>query len=547
MKHLEDETSAELHELISGLLDDEVTAAQMDALSQLTEKNESAAQLAADLISQHRLLGVLHQLFDESALCDSVMQKIDSAESQVTDQIVATLPATPPSSFGAICNYVVAAMLLVMVAWWFSQSRSDSSIPRQPAAIATLILDVACVWQQDASFREGQRLSPQNLNLRSGTAVLRFDGGAELVMTGKSSLELVSGGRASLNYGNIVVRADVGPDGFALDTPASPLVDLGTEFAVKVEQTGATELHVLDGEVEYRDGSSANVLGAGAAIRFAGAKADAEPIELNAERYTEVIRRLNPQPQRDRMTLYEGFNYDLEGTLPLPMARRGIGWSGPWRLRTSSEMRISRPDFSPDQLHIVQGEINVAWPVPEGRGGMLKMPAGGAIYVRPMKRPIALDQAGVTYLSMMVRETERPQKRRNPPERIRVTFRSSEDFLGESICFGYGHQFRPHIRIGNGQIFASPVVAPAEQTTLWICKIVTREVGEDELFFRVYGEDDELGYAEPATWHAVSRDVELSAKLDRVLLSSTGDIDRIVDELRVGPTWRSVAPMSEKK
>ena len=63
---------------------------------------------------------------------------------------------------------------------------------------------------------------------------------------------------------------------------------------------------------------------------------------------------------------------------------------------------------------------------------------------------------------------------------------------------------------------------------------------------RVYGEQDVLGYAEPATWHVVTRGVELDAHLDCVLLSSEGKTSRIVDELRIGPTWRSVAPMREE-
>ena len=70
--------------------------------------------------------------------------------------------------------------------------------------------------------------------------------------------------------------------------------------------------------------------------------------------------------------------------------------------------------------------------------------------------------------------------------------------------------------------------------------------GEDEVSFRVFAESDALTYAEPAVWHVVSRNLDLSAKLNLVLLTSTGTAPRIVDELRIGPTWRSVTPMLEK-
>ncbi len=69
----------------------------------------------------------------------------------------------------------------------------------------------------------------------------------------------------------------------------------------------------------------------------------------------------------------------------------------------------------------------------------------------------------------------------------------------------------------------------------------------DVVYFRVYGEEDVLEYTEPSTWHVVTRDVDLNARLDLVLLSSECTTDRIIDELRIGPTWRSVAPIQQDK
>jgi hypothetical protein len=41
-------------------------------------------------------------------------------------------------------------------------------------------------------------------------------------------------------------------------------------------------------------------------------------------------------------------------------------------------------------------------------------------------------------------------------------------------------------------------------------------------------------------------DLDLDARFDRLLLSSTGVSPRIVDEIRIGPTWRSVAPLDKE-
>ena len=165
--------------------------------------------------------------------------------------------------------------------------------------------------------------------------------------------------------------------------------------------------------------------------------------------------------------------------------------------------------------------------------------------MRPMTKSIRLDRDGVVFFSLMVRETERRTASDRPRERLRLTLRSSDDYDGEAISFGHGPGYRPAVQTGDGISHTSPLVLPPEQTTLWIGKIVSRKQGEDEIFFRVYGEEDVLGYAEPATWHVVTRDVELNANLDLVLISSEGKTARVVDELRIGPTWRSVAPMTE--
>jgi hypothetical protein len=40
-----------------------------------------------------------------------------------------------------------------------------------------------------------------------------------------------------------------------------------------------------------------------------------------------------------------------------------------------------------------------------------------------------------------------------------------------------------------------------------------------------------------------SRSVRMKAALDLLLLSSIGDAPRMVDEIRIGSTWRSVVPI----
>ncbi|RMF37392.1 MAG: iron dicitrate transport regulator FecR [Planctomycetota bacterium] len=554
-------------QLWTGYLEGDLDSSGLTELQEMLAADPELLRLATDLYEQHRLLGLELQPFDSGAFVQDTIRKIENDRSEflssVTEELRKAAHSAPdiavtdrrPLPHVGWFGYVAIAVFTLLITlggqhWFWRPVATDvadgvSTHAARVRDIATLIFEDGCEWSSTPALQEGQRLPPGMLALAAGTAVIRFDGGAELVMTGPTSLVLHSTGSAELKRGDVVVRAEDGAEGFELATPLSPLIDLGTEFAVRVGSSGDTEVHVLDGQVEYRNGDSPDVLTAGHAVRLSKRGEPVEELQLDSPRFDEVIRRANPRPEPERMLAYEGFHYE-PGILPLAETTKGIGWAGPWRLRTREERRLPDTENSPEFFEIVHGQMNVTWPVPGGRLGMLRLPAGNSFYVRPLARPIDLGRDGVTFFSLMVRETQRRLAPGRPREHLRLTFRSSEDYFSDAISFGHGPGYRPRVQAGRGNQFNSPLVLPPEQTTLWIGKIISREQGEDEIYFRVYGEQDVLGYAEPSTWHVVTRGVDIAARLDRVLLSSTGRTARIVDELRIGPTWRSVAPMQDE-
>lgn len=573
--------SRPFEDLWADYLEGELDESGIAELNALLTGNDELLRLAADLYEEHRLLGLAFQPFDSGRFVESVTSAAASDRDLFVDNVLNGIgPGTDARAAKHKASHtgmphqrgdrphgthwlerrtgnamvLVSGIVLSLMAT-FIWSRSDhyenpdglqSVAAPLTRSIATLLLAENCVWRGVNDPDEGQRLASQSLELKSGLAVIRFDGGAELVMSGDTAVELLSSGRADLQFGEVVVRAEDGADGFELGTPASPIVDLGTEFAARVDRRGATEVHVIDGQVEYTSGELRAVLSAGKAIRLKKDVGIVQNGTWNSRSFDEILRQANPKPQPHRMTAYEGFHYG-PGVLPLHETTKGIGWTGPWRLRSPEERKVPATEESPESFEVVHGQMNVTWPVPGGRLGMLKLHAGNAYYVRPMKKSIDLDRDGVMYFSLMVRELERVIQEKRPRERVRVTFRSLSDYFSEYISFGHGSGFQPQVRTGDGLLHVSPLVMPAEQTTLWIGKIAARATGEDEIYFRVYGEEDVLGYAEPATWHVVTRGVELKSHFDCVLLSSEGTTSRIIDELRIGPTWRSVAPMLEEE
>lgn len=555
--------------LLEKWLDGETTHEEFAKLDAALIEHPELAHYASQRLSEHRLLGVLHQPNNDDAQCAAILQEIGTQDSAEVDNILnmvqaANLPDPnlpgqrhPESDRSRIRLSVwqvagmAASLLLAGWIWWNTEANQPpqmATTSQSGAAVATMLLADECRWKDARVFAEGQRLSGR-LELISGLAVLRFDGGAELILRGDSELELLSPGEAMLHRGDVVVRASDEAAGFRLLTPASELIDLGTEFSVRVAEAGATTLNVLDGEVSVRPLQSADanaqVLRAGRAIMVDDAQSAPREVVSTPERFDSVVERVHPVGRADLMCAYEGFFYD-EGEVALSESRRGKGWVGPWRQRTEAEGFRADEDVS-DVLNIVHGKMNVTWPVPGGEDGMLQLPPGKTFRVREMQKPIDLSVDGIFYFSFMVREPDygnRPRRSR-PQEGIRLTFRSNDDYYGEALSFGISPDLHPQIRTGRGVGFFSAADAPSDQTTLWIGKVIARANGEDEVSFRIFSESDELTYAEPSAWHVVSKGLDLSAQLNLTVLTSQGTAARIVDELRIGPTWRSVTPLRE--
>ncbi len=541
--------SNDLHSLISAVCDNRASQTELSHLAQILSENSVSRDEYLRYIDLH------------AALADEALPVVESG---IVDY------RSPATTFGFFHQtekpsvgihrdkkfLLVASVLVFAIVGLFWQMLHESKNVKVEQAgsianetpLATILFSEDCRWLRE-DIVEGQRLNPGRIDLQSGTAVLRFDGGAELVLVGPAAINLQTSSRVLVHHGDIIVRAANGAEGFVVTTPTSEVIDLGTEFAVKVDCNGATEVHVLDGEVSYRGLYAAeeltNILRTGEGIAIDG-KGLPRSVPMNSPRFQEFVNRVNPRSRSDLLMAYEGFNYS-PGLLQLNESTLGKGWAGPWRKRLPQECAIPSEDSSPDYFEIAHGEMNVTWPVPGGRLGSLMLPGGGVYYIRPMKQGIDLEAEDVTFFSLMVRETKRRSDSERPRERLRLTLRSSDDFHGPCISFGHGSGYRPFVQVGDGVVFTCPLVLPAEQTTLWIGKIVSRQYSEDEIYFRVYCENDVLDYAEPATWHVVTRNVVLHTELDLVLLSSEGKTARLVDELRIGPTWRSVAPMVETK
>jgi len=433
---------------------------------------------------------------------------------------------------------VAAAVVILMLGsrYFMSPATEDAATSN---VVATLLLAADCEWRGGGHLIEGQSLSVgQTMRLAKGTAVLRFESGAEVVLNAETELELESRGSVRLLGGRLTVRAPEEAAGFVVRAPASDVTDLGTEFAVSVGGKGATEVHVLEGQVSLgKPGSPqdrAQLLDAGKAVRFdRGDTVIPNTVPLAAPRFSELLDAAIAKPRRGWLMASEAFEYP-PGRVPLKQANRGYGWVGPWYGMNAARVQPAEDD----SLEIAVGRLNQRWPVAGGHGLALRAGEGFGSRLRLMAKPIRLDRDAIYYVSLIVRQ-EPTANASSEPSRVRLGLRSAGDLFADRILFRVGAVGKRQIEVRDGETFVSPSAVARQGAQFWVGKIVARKHGEDEIFFRVYEEGEPFDLMEPASWSIQTHGVKSDARLDVVEVSVSGSGVCWFDEIRIGTNWRA--------
>lgn len=512
-------------ELWTDFLEGDLDAAGLEELQTLLAADPALARQAADLYGEHRLLGLVYQS-DDAFARDTVARALRDREGFVADVVRRAAPRPPRAR--RVLGYVAVAAAAFLLS--LGVQRVLSAPPPEP--VATLIRATGARWSGHGALPEGQRLLQGRHRLLEGSAALLFDGGAVVLLTGATDLELESRGRALLHSGRLTVEASEAY-GFTVRTPKGEVVDLGTEFAVAVESSGATEVHVLQGEVAWEAPSEkTQLLQTGQALRFDSAR-EGRAVPLAGKGVKELLQSMKAEPREKALIAYEGFEYPA-GSIESAQASGGFGFSGPWRIRTPEE---SARDFDPTTaLGVGASSLAGPWSLPAPRGGSLQLPAGRTFRIRPLAQPIDLGTDAVIYVSFLMRQDPVAGGEQSF---FRLTFRSSEDFWNRAIGFGMPPLRRPSL-YRNRENFNSSVPFETGPLQLWVCKITARRDGPDQVFHKIFRADEPVGSLEPSAWTNQATPFESDMKLDLLLVTGTGRGRQEVDELRIGRTWESV-------
>ncbi|MDF1858929.1 MAG: FecR domain-containing protein [Verrucomicrobiales bacterium] len=203
---------------------------------------------------------------------DSFLQNesLDAAESpggaaspwldQETPPVVDSAPAGKIIRFPKLVPIAAAAGLAFLLGTIVMQwtSRNDGSFVQtdteEPSAQGFAVLErlFEARWPENsAGHREGTTLGAEVFQLASGTAEIQFFSGATMTVEGPAEILLRSAWEADCREGSVRMQVPPAARGFKLQAPSTEIIDLGTEFGLKVRD-GKGHVEVFDGEIEVR-------------------------------------------------------------------------------------------------------------------------------------------------------------------------------------------------------------------------------------------------------------------------------------------------------
>jgi len=247
-------------ELTSALLDEQLAADERRELNELLRGDPEACERYLDLAESHAALIHDHAGDDWRA---QLPESESPSRSPASSPARARSPRISRPAFRR--GPVIAAAAVVVLglngaAFLLLRSESKSESTGEPivegdwVAVASRLVDPE--WGPGGMTPgEGDGLPPGPFRLESGLAHIEFFSGASLVVEGPAELDLLSAWRVKCNSGRLRASVPEPAQGFTVVAPDYRAVDLGTEFALSVDESGESELHVVDGEVRLDDAS----------------------------------------------------------------------------------------------------------------------------------------------------------------------------------------------------------------------------------------------------------------------------------------------------
>jgi hypothetical protein len=300
-----------LAQLLEGWLDESLPdAEQTDLLRQLRENPELRRRFA----EQVAMLGATRAAADASPRWLALFDLLENADGShpdarsfeiVTMERIASANRRTGYSRPAVWGIAAAVALLLTGVFFIhrqkpapaSPSLADSS-PEAPDAAAVAVV---VGGSPESGFKVGSYLKPGIISQPAGWMTLQTFKGVSVTLDAPFELALSSShNRIRLNHGRARVRVPEGAEGFLLESPAFDILDLGTEFAAKVNDDGTGTCRVFEGKADVSlldsigEVKRTRRLAASESVRISPANQDLQVIEEKDDDYPGF--KLPPRP-----------------------------------------------------------------------------------------------------------------------------------------------------------------------------------------------------------------------------------------------------------
>ena len=271
---------------------------------------------------------------------DATMERI----SQTPRRTWHTLPAV--LTLAAAVILLLTGAFLLKPRWTNTPNTTVAAPAAQPVSAVAVVVGAS----PEAGQAAGTYLKPGVFSQTAGWLTLQTLNGVSVTLDAPFRAELIDHDRIRLDEGRARVRVPEGAEGFRLDSPAFDVVDLGTEFAAKVNTDGTGTCRVFEGKADVSlldsigEVKSTRRLKANESVSVTPSKQDMRAIEEANGDYPEI-----KQPPRPTLALPRSYAAELMEMGPL----------GYWRFEEVSNKEV--PDEVADGAHLqVAGTASIA-------------------------------------------------------------------------------------------------------------------------------------------------------------------------------------------
>ena len=257
---LSDQELLELHELLDGLVENNLSAEQRERLEGLLTHSDYARRQYVAYLDMSASLA--H--YAEERVSDETSEVVKiSLGTRLVQFITPWLPLAALVLFGFYVYFGYQAHDPLVLEKELVEAEISPVARgygmRDEETVAVLTRGVGLIWDRSANFRPsvGASLPASSLKIAQGIAQLELLDGATLILEGPVEYELVHGNAGSLKRGKLRAHVPRVAVGFTVGLPRGDVIDLGTEFGIEVHEDQSAELYVYRGKVRYQGADQA--------------------------------------------------------------------------------------------------------------------------------------------------------------------------------------------------------------------------------------------------------------------------------------------------